>query len=217
MINMRNITQEVNMSRDIMIDRMSPQALKALAKIGTTWIDIVGSHGNKVSRSVLRKAREMQIPWSVNKITNNGQGRSGIINTFVTTFVQQELMTENNEGHFTKYMLTEIGHEVIDAMLYSCMRCGNDRICTHCVDGFQCQNGERVICGHTDRDQCNYCNGTGIRDSGNQCRTCTTNCENCDEKRHRSCYYCHGNQKCIYCKGINFEVMDIMNNIVEIK
>ena len=118
-INMsEQITQQSQNQLDTIIDNLSPEAKTILIKIGLRWSWIVGSFGSYVNKSSLEKAYKAERPWSANKLTEQGRGRNGVIYELVPLLKKYELVIVNNERNYTMYMLTEVGKEVIGAMLY---------------------------------------------------------------------------------------------------
>ena len=112
------ITQQSQNRLDTMIDNLSPEAKTILIKIGLKWSYIVGSFGSYVDTDTLEKAYKAEGPWSANKLTDHGRGRNGVINELIPLLEKYELVIVNNERNYTMYMLTEVGKEVIGAMLY---------------------------------------------------------------------------------------------------
>ena len=118
-INMsEQITQQSQNRLDTMIDNLSPEAKTILIKIGLKWSYIVGSFGSYVDTDTLEKAYKAEGPWSANKLTDHGRGRNGVINELIPLLEKYGLVIVNNERNYTMYMLTEVGKEVIGAMLY---------------------------------------------------------------------------------------------------
>jgi hypothetical protein len=195
----------INMENELenRIQRMSPEAKNALIKIGLDWRYIVGGTGSWVTDSMLKKAKAQQFPWSMNKITDNGRGRNGVKYSLVPTFMKLNLLIENTEGTNPTYMLTEIGKEVISAMLFNCNTCNNDRICRKCSStGYM-----EELCQHTNMRDCKTCNGTGKIDD-DECWECDAEndtCTQCNDKRQELCYSCDGKLKCNQCDSYETE------------
>ena len=198
-------TEQEQAGFDRYIEQMSHQAKYALINIGSIWPEIVGSSGSWVSKKMLMKALEQERPWTANKLTTKGNGRNGIVYSLIPMLKDQDLVVINSEGTHTKYMLTEVGKEVLRAMVYSCGRCHTSRMCS-CEDGYAHTNGYEVYnesiqqCSHTERHDCEHCGGTGEQDGGGRCWRCVDTCNDCDEDRNRYCYSCRGTQICQYCK-----------------
>ncbi len=186
---------------DRYIEQMSHQAKNALISIGSTWPEIVGSSGSWVSKRMLMKALEQERPWTANKLTTKGNGRNGIVYSLIPMLKDQDLVVVNSEGTHTKYMLTEVGKEVLRAMVYACSRCHTSRMCS-CGDGYNrytISSQEIQQCSHTLRQDCEDCGGTGETARG-RCWGCVETCNACDEDRNKYCYNCRGTQICQYCK-----------------
>ena len=101
-----------------MISNLSPEAKTILIKISLNWQNIVGSFGSYVNTSSLEIAHKAQRPWSANKLTDQGRGRNGVIYELIPMLEKYELVIINNERNYKMYMLTDLGKEVIGAMLY---------------------------------------------------------------------------------------------------
>ena len=126
-----------------MISSLSHEAVFAMLKISMTWPDIVGSSGSWVSKDQLRKMLRQERPWSANKLTNNGCGRNGIIWSLIPMLKKNNLVIVHPGFHFTRYELTEVGTEVIRAMVWNCSNCNNTRECDFCNSGvseYQCSH-----------------------------------------------------------------------------
>jgi len=191
---------------DRLLERMSMPAKLVLIKIGTEWVEVVGSSGSWVSKEMLGKALEQEAPWTANKITNKGRGRNGVVYSLIPLLKAFELVTIINGTH-TRYMLNQTGKEVLNAMIFNCGRCRTTRLCS-CGDGFSHHYTDNHVeqCGHIDREDCEYCNGTGNSLSGDyDCRRCTLSCQYCDGSRNRYCYECRGTKVCGQCKGVNLD------------
>ena len=194
-------TEQEQAGFDRYIEQMSHQAKYALINIGSIWPEIVGSSGSWVSKRMLMKALEQERPWTANKLTTKGNGRNGIVYSLIPMLKDQDLVVINSEGTHTKYMLTEIGKEVLNAMVYACSQCHTSRMC-RCGDGYNRSTiGSQEIqkCTHIERQDCGFCGGTGEHDGG-RCWRCDETCNSCDEDRNKYCYSCRGTQICQYCK-----------------
>ncbi len=101
-----------------MISNLSPEAKTILIKIGLNWQNIVGAFGSYVNKSSLELAYKAQRPWSANKLTDQGRGRNGVIYELIPLLEKYELVIINNERNYKIYMLTDLGKEIIGAMLY---------------------------------------------------------------------------------------------------
>jgi hypothetical protein len=111
------ITQQSQNQFEEMISNLSPEAKTILIKIGLNWQNIVGAFGSYVNRSSLWRAHKAQVPWSANKLTDQGRGRNGVIYELIPMLEKYELVIINNERNYKMYMLTDLGKEVIGAML----------------------------------------------------------------------------------------------------
>ena len=101
-----------------MISNLSPEAKTILIKISLNWQNIVGAFGSYVNTSSLETAYKAKEPWSANKLTDQGRGRNGVIYELIPLLEKYELVIINNERNYKVYMLTDLGKEVIGAMLY---------------------------------------------------------------------------------------------------
>ena len=118
-INMsEQITQQSQNQFEEMISNLSPEAKTILIKISLNWQNIVGSFGSYVNTSSLEIAHKAQVPWSANKLTDQGRGRNGVVYELIPMLTKYELVIINNEQNYKVYMLTDLGKEVIGAMLY---------------------------------------------------------------------------------------------------
>ena len=117
-INMsEQITQPSQNQFEEMISNLSPEAKTILIKISLNWQNIVGSFGSFVNTSSLEIAYKAKEPWSANKLTDQGRGRNGVIYELIPMLEKYELVIINNERNYKMYMLTDLGKEVIGAML----------------------------------------------------------------------------------------------------
>ena len=118
-INMsEQITQPSQNQFEEMISNLSPEAKTILIKISLNWQNIVGSFGSFVNTSSLEIAYKAKEPWSANKLTDQGRGRNGVIYELIPMLEKYELVIINNERNYKIYMLTDLGKEIIGAMLY---------------------------------------------------------------------------------------------------
>ena len=118
-INMsEQITQQSQNQFEEMISNLSPEAKTILIRISLNWQNIVGSFGSYVNTSSLEIAHKAKVPWSANKLTDDGRGRNGVIYELIPMLEKYELVIINNERNYKMYMLTDLGKEVIGAMLY---------------------------------------------------------------------------------------------------
>ena len=119
-INMsEQITQQSQNQFEEMINNLSPEAKTILIKISLNWQNIVGASGSYVNTSSLVLAHKAKRPWSANKLTDQGRGRNGVIYELIPMLEKYELVIINNERNYKMYMLTDLGKEVIGAMLYT--------------------------------------------------------------------------------------------------
>ena len=118
-INMsEQITQQSQNQFEEMISNLSPEAKTILIKISLNWQNIVGAFGSYVNTSSLEIAHKAKEPWSANKLTDNGRGRNGVVYEFIPLLEKYNLVIKNVQKNYTVYMLTDLGKEVIGAMLY---------------------------------------------------------------------------------------------------
>ena len=96
-----------------MINNLSPEAKTILIKIGLNWQNIVGSFGSYVNTSSLEIAHKAQVPWSANKLTDQGRGRNGVIYELIPMLEKFELVIINNQQNYKVYMLTDLGLSLI--------------------------------------------------------------------------------------------------------
>lgn len=120
----------INMSEQItqtpteeLINNLSPEAKTILIKIGLNWKNVVGSYGSYVNWSCLEIACKAQRPWSANKLTEKGRGRNGVVYELIPLLEEYNLVIKNINQNYTVYMLTDLGKEVIAAMIHD-----NERI-----------------------------------------------------------------------------------------
>jgi hypothetical protein len=118
-INMsEQITQQSQNQFEEMINNLSPEAKTILIKISLNWQNIVGAFGSYVNTSSLEIAHKAKEPWSANKLTDNGRGRNGVVYELIPMLEKYNLIIKNINKNYTVYMLTDLGKEVIGAMLY---------------------------------------------------------------------------------------------------
>jgi hypothetical protein len=118
-INMsEQITQQSQNQFEEMISNLSPEAKTILIKISLNWQNIVGAFGSYVNTSSLEIAHKAKEPWSANKLTDNGRGRNGVVYELIPMLEKYNLIIKNINKNYTVYMLTDLGKEVIGAMLY---------------------------------------------------------------------------------------------------
>ena len=113
------ITQQSQNQFEEMISNLSPEAKTIIIKIGLNWQHTVGSFGSYVNTSSLVLAHKAKEPWSANKLTEEGRGRNGVVYELIPMLEDYELIIINNERNYKMYMLTDLGKEVIGAMLYN--------------------------------------------------------------------------------------------------
>ena len=205
-MNEQIIAQTAEAKYDRMLEQMSAEAKNTLIKMGASWVDIVGSSGSWVSKRQLGKAMEQESPWTANKLTDRGRGRNGVTWSLIPLLKSYNLVTVINGTH-TRYMLNPIGKEVLSAMLYNCSFCNTTREC-QCEDGLSHHHdGTIQTCSHINRQDCQYCDGSGRSNDGDyDCRRCTVGqCEYCDDQRNRYCYSCKGSMICNHCKGVDLD------------
>ena len=123
-INMSELLKKIEseLQFEEMISNLSPEAKTILIKIGLNWQNIVGSFGSYVNTSSLELAHKAQRPWSANKLTDQGRGRNGVVYELIPMLEKFELVIINNQQNYKVYMLTDLGKEVIGAMLYDTER-----------------------------------------------------------------------------------------------
>jgi hypothetical protein len=112
------ITQQSQNQFEEMINNLSPEAKTILIKISLNWQNIVGAFGSYVNTSSLEIAHKAKEPWSANKLTDNGRGRNGVVYELIPMLEKYNLIIKNINKNYTVYMLTDLGKEVIGAMLY---------------------------------------------------------------------------------------------------
>jgi len=178
--------QETVTTLEQLITQMSPEGQMALAKIGVTWKDYAGYYGSLVPNDVLIRMLKQNLPWSANKITQQGQGRNGVLFTLLPMLKDQGLVEEVDGKNYTRYSLTNTGKEVMRAMLYVCTSCNQTRECSRCWQGVE-----------FDRDENGQVQGVVCRDTkpGHDIKTC----EYCNEFGHQLCYSCQGKNICQHC------------------
>lgn len=187
--------QETIISLEELISRMSPEGQMTLAKIGVTWKEYAGYYGSIVTRDVLTKMIKQNLPWSANKITQNGHGRNGVLYTLLPMLKEQELVEEVDGKNYTRYELTDIGKEVIRVMLYACTNCDQTRKCSRCWQGLS------YFTDDEDNIYPSECGRAKSRLGGQNTGTnhIIDECEQCNEFGHQLCYTCHGTKTCQYC------------------
>ena len=193
--------EQAQIGFDNYIEKMSMTSKIVMIKIGAEWSEVVGASGSWVSKTMLMKALEQERPWTANKLTQNGNGRNGIVYSLIPMLKSHHLVIVNSVGTHTKYMLTDTGKEVLQAMVYSCAQCNTTRVC-RCEDGYEHYRGELEKCKHTLRQDCGTCEGSGFRNGmdSSRCWNCVEHCENCDDENNRFCYSCKGTSVCKSCK-----------------
>ena len=179
--------QQTATTLEQMISSMSPEGQMALAKIGMTWKEYAGAFGSLVYNSVIVKMLKQDRPWSANKLTENGQGRNGIIYTLLPMLKTYQLVEEVGGMNYSRYMLNDTGKEVMRAMMYSCTMCNQTRECSRCWQGVEQRKNEE---GQMQGYECN-----SNRYENHNIETC----RNCNEFGHQLCYTCRGTNKCHYC------------------
>jgi len=104
-------------SIDELVNSLSPEAKTILIKIGLNWKNIVGSFGSYVNWSCLEIAYQAKEPWSANKLTNKGIGRNGVVYELIPLLEKYNLVIKNINQNYTVYMLTDLGKEIVGAMI----------------------------------------------------------------------------------------------------
>ena len=189
----REFDMDTYLERDV-----SPQALIALAKIGSTWNVYVGSTGSYVNSSAIINALNETEPWSANKIAGRRQGgANGVKWSLIPLLLKYNLATIVEGKKFTRYQLTDIGREVLVSMIINCPSCDNTRTCSQCV------GTGRYTRLYGDEQTTTYCR-TGQYDSTIQSYEVPTkehidSCTSCDSEGYQICYSCGGNKKCNQC------------------
>ena len=179
---------------------VSPQALIVLAKIGSQWNTFVGSTGSYVNNSAIINALNETEPWSANKITGRRQGgANGVKWSLIPLLLENNIATIVEGKKFTRYQLTDIGREVLTAMVINCSHCENTRTCVGCAG-----TGRYTPYRDTDtRNRPVYCR-TGQYNSNIENYDIPTkehidSCNSCDSEGYQKCYTCSGNKKCNQC------------------
>ena len=175
-------TMEIDMIRSL-----SLEANFAMIKIALTWPNIVGSSGSWVSKSQLKTMLSQDRPWSANKLTFKGQGRNGIVYSLIPMLKDNNLVVVHNNTNVTRYDLTEVGVEVIRAMIWNCEQCNNTRVCTLCTEGKSHYRCSHYAIPYDERQQLN---------EDQQVERCT----GCDEEGDQLCTRCEASTVCHYCK-----------------
>ena len=134
------------------INDLSRPAQDVLIKIALGWDIIIGPSGSYVHDTSLKKLLEAQQPISINKMTNSGRGRNGVIYSIIPMCQKHRLIEIMGNGNHTKYLLNDLGREVIGAMLSTCSYCSGTKLCRFCRDGVQISN----CCDHGDWNGNNY-------------------------------------------------------------
>lgn len=200
---MINMLQSQNEFREFDMDTylerdISPQALIALAKIGSTWNIYVGSTGSYVNTDTIINALNETEPWSANKICSKRHGGSnGVKWSLIPLLLKHNLAVIVEGKKFTRYQLTDIGREVLVAMIVNCQSCDNTRTCS------QCMGTGRYTSYNNSLDNPVYCR-TGQYDSGIENYEVPTkehidSCNSCDSEGYHLCYSCKGDKKCSQC------------------
>lgn len=203
MLQSQNENTEFDM--DAYLERdVSPQALIALAKIGSTWSTYVGGSGSYVTKATIVNALNETQPWSANKITSRRHGGSnGVKWSLIPLLLKHNLAIIVEGKKFTRYQLTDIGREVLVAMLINCQSCDNTRACSRCMGTgrympYQTSHVNPIYCrtGEYDSDIQNYEVPT---------KEHIDSCTSCDSEGYQKCYECRGNKKCNQCvTGMEF-------------
>ena len=117
-INMsEQITQQSQNQFEEIINNLSPEAKTILIKIGLNWKNIVGSFGSYVNWDCLEIAYKAKEPWSANKLTDKGRGRNGVVYELIPLLEEYNLVIKNINQNYTVYMLTDLGKEIVGAMI----------------------------------------------------------------------------------------------------
>ena len=163
------------------INNISIPAQKVLIEIGLSWDIIIGPSGSYVHNTSLKKLLEAKQPISVNKMTDSGRGRNGVIYSIIPMCKRYRLI-DITDGNHQSYMLNDLGREVIEMMVSTCSYCNDTKLCRFCNG-----NGIRIDikCGHNDwngnraikksSEECDKCDGNNLF-----CYQCKTNPGVCD-------------------------------------
>ena len=181
--------QQTTLTLEQMITSMSPEGQMALAKIGATWKEYAGAFGSLVYNSIIIKMLKQDRPWSVNKLTFKGQGRNGVVYTLLPMLKTYHLVEEVGGMNYSRYILNDIGKEVMRVMMYSCTVCNQSRECPRCWKGLQYTKDDE---GQMQSHECNRAIRYGTEHKIDECRYC-------NEFGHQLCYTCDGTNKCNYC------------------
>ena len=180
--------QQTVLTLEQMITSMSPEGQMALAKIGATWKEYAGAFGSLVYNSIIIKMLKQDRPWSVNKLTFKGQGRNGVVYTLLPMLKTYHLVEKVEGMRYSRYMLNDIGKEVMRVMMYSCTVCNQSRECPRCWKGLQYTKDDEG------RMQSHKCNRTRNLEYHR-----IDECRYCNEFGHQLCYTCDGTNKCQHC------------------
>lgn len=209
------------MSRQDIIEDLSPAAKELFINLGLLWRHNTGNTGSLVSHQLLQGVLKSTTPWTMNSLKkSSGQGINGIKYGLIPDLIKCQILFKVEGSRFDKYHTTAAGKEVLLALVLICEVCNNTRLCSQC-------NGHGVhldedLCKHTLVDKCDICKGTGKKDPSqpfsarypyNFCDECegmeeeyingeynvdimNTNpthakCDECDSDRRRRCYSCN--------------------------
>lgn len=178
--------QQTTLTIEQMITSMSPEGQMALAKIGVTWKEYAGAFGSLVYNSIIIKMLKQDRPWSVNKLTFQGQGRNGVVYTLLPMLKTYHLVEEVGGKNYSRYILNDTGKEVMRAMMHACSNCNQTRECSRCWKGLDYHKDDEG------RMQSYECNRSSTEHKIDECR-------HCNEFGHQLCYTCDGTNKCQYC------------------
>jgi len=181
--------QQTVLTLEQMITSMSPEGQMTLAKIGVTWKEYAGAFGSMVYNSILIKMLKQDRPWSVNKLTHRGQGRNGVVYTLLPMLKTYHLVEEVGGMRYSRYILNDIGKEVMRVMMHSCSICNQTRECSRCWKGLQYIKDDE---GQMQSYECNRAIRYGTEHKIDECRWCNA-------FGHQLCYTCNGENKCQYC------------------
>ena len=181
--------QQTVLTLEQMISSMSPEGQMTLAKIGATWKEYAGAFGSLVYNSIIIKMLKQDRPWSVNKLTFQGQGRNGVVYTLLPMLKTYHLVEEVEGMRYSRYMLNNIGKEVMRVMMYTCTVCDQSRECQKCWKGLDYHKDDE---GRMQSYECGRAIRYGAEHKIDECR-------HCNEFGHQLCYTCNGENKCQYC------------------
>ena len=220
-INPKETHPKLLMSRQEIIEDLSPAAKELMINLGLLWRRNTGNTGSFVSHRLLQAVVKATTPWTMNSLKkSSGEGLNGIKYGLLEDLTNCQILFKVEGGRFDKYHTTPAGKEVLLAIILICDVCNNTRLCRQC-------NGNGVHldedpCSHVIVDKCESCKGTGKKDPSepfrskypyNFCDECEgmeyeyidgeydvdsmntdpipSGCDECDDDRHKRCYSCN--------------------------